>query len=58
MDTSIRKIGGLSAGGRKLHVVDDEEMNDDLIQDMVDVMTFFVLDFTEGVVQRTELKGH
>jgi len=31
----------LSAGGRKLHVVDDEEMNDDLIQDMVDVMTSF-----------------
>ncbi|MBT9163271.1 MAG: hypothetical protein DDT24_00176 [Chloroflexi bacterium] len=31
----------LSATGRKVHVVDDSEMNDDLIQDMVDVLTSF-----------------
>jgi putative resolvase len=31
----------LAAGGRKLVVVDQAEMNDDLVQDMVDVLTSF-----------------
>ncbi len=35
----------LSATGRKVHVVDDSEMNDDLIQDMVDVLTSFYARF-------------
>lgn len=33
--------GALAASGRKLIVVDDSEMTDDLVQDMVDVMTSF-----------------
>lgn len=31
----------LSASGRKLYVVDESEMKDDLVQDMIDVLTSF-----------------